>query len=140
VVKGKVNIRSAPSTRSVTVGSAKKGDTFKLLGEEGKWYEIELFSGGQRFLYKSLANPVSYRPTVPEDIEVRRQLFREWAEAGKRARTEADRKYPPEKSLERNLTHQQILGDRYKLELLQKLGVQPPAYRRILIEGFQKGW
>jgi hypothetical protein len=87
-----------------------------------------------------LAEPVSYRPEVPEDVEVRRQLFREWAEAGRKAKSEADRKYPPAKSLERNLSHEQILTDRYRLELLQKFGVQPPAYRRILIEGYQKGW
>ena len=140
VSKGNVNIRAAPSTRSLTVASAKQGDTFELVGEEGKWYEIDLFSGGQRFLHKSLAKPVSYRPEVPEEVEIRRQVFRAWSEAGLRAKTEADQKYPPGKNLERNLSHEQILGDGYRLEVLQKFGVQPPAYRRILIEGYQKGW
>jgi hypothetical protein len=140
VVKGTVNIRSGPSTRAAKVGSAKQGDTFELVGEDGNWYEVELFSGGQRFLYKSLAKVVSYRPEVPEDVEIRRQVFQEWKEIGNRAKAEADRTYPPERNLERNLRHEQLLGDRYRLELLQKLGVQPPAYRRILIEGYRKGW
>ena len=140
VIKGNVNIRSAPSTGSMTVGPAKQGDTFELVGEEGKWYEIDLFSGEQRFLHKSLATKVSFRPEVPEDAEIRRRIFREWNEAGNRAKAEADRKYPPERNLEKNLSHEQFLGDRFRLELLQKYGVQPPAYRRILIEGYQKGW
>jgi hypothetical protein len=140
VVKASVNIRSEPSTRSVKVVSAKEGDIFELVGEEGKWYEIQLFSTGRRYLYKTLAKPVSYSPEVPEDVDIRRQLFQEWAEVGEKARSEAERRYPAEKSLERNLNHEQILGDRYRLELLQRLGVQAPAYRRILIEGYQKGW
>jgi len=140
VVKGNVNIRSGPSTGEAKVGSAKLGDTFELVGEDGNWYEVELFSGGQRFLYKSLVKVVPYRPEVPEDVEIRRQIFQEWKEIGNRAKAEADRRYPPEKNLEMNLKHEQLLGDRYRLELFQKLGVQPPAYRRILIEGYQKGW
>lgn len=140
VIKGNVNIRTEPSTRSLTVGSAKEGDTFELVGEEGKWYEIDLFSGGRRFLHKSLARPVSYRPEVPEDVAIRRQVFREWNEAGKRAKSDADRKYPPGKALDRNLAYEQLLRDRYRLELLQESGIQPPAFRRILIEGYQKGW
>lgn len=140
VVKGNVNIRNSASTQALKVAAAKQGDIFELAGEEGKWYEIELFSGGRRFLHKSLAKPVSYRPEVPEEVDVRRQLFKEWREIGERAKLEADRKYPPGKNLDRNLSHEQNLGDRYRLELLQKLGIQPPAYRRILIEGYQKGW
>lgn len=140
VVKGPVNIRSGPSTQSAIVGSAKQGDIFELVGEEGRWYEIDLFSGGRRFLHKSLAEPISYQPEVPVDVEIRRQIFQEWREAGERAKREAAQRYPPERDLERNLFHQRLLSDRYRLELLRKVQVQPPTYRRILIEGYQKGW
>ncbi len=40
-----VNIRFSPSTSSQIIASARKGDIFKLEGEEQGWYEISMFSG-----------------------------------------------------------------------------------------------
>ena len=140
VTRQKVNIRSAPTTRSKIVAPARRGNVFEVRSEDDKWYEIQLFSGGRRFIHKSLVEKASYRPEVPDDVELRRQIFRQWKEAGLRAEKEANRKYPREKDLERNLEEIQLLGDRYRLELLHELQVEAPVYRRILIEGYQKGW
>jgi hypothetical protein len=140
IVKGSVNIRAGTTTRSRIVAKARRGDVFELRGEEGRWYEIHLFSTSFRYVHKSLARTTRYAPEVPAEIETRQEFFRGWIEAGNRARQEADRRYPPDRNLERNLEYYQLLNDRYKLDLMHRFKLLPPVYRRIAIEGHQKGW
>jgi hypothetical protein len=140
VTKDNVNIRSAASTRSQTLGRANQGDVFHLTGEKGSWYEIELFSGEARFVHKSLARPVSYKPQAPEDPGARQQIFQALINVAERAEKEANDRFPPEKDLKKNLDYILLLNDRYKLELFQQNQIQAPIYRRIMIEGGQKGW
>lgn len=140
VIKDNVNIRSAASTRSQTLGRANKGAVFHLTGEESGWYQIELFSGEGRFVHQSLARPVSYKPQAPEDPGVRQQLFQALISITERAEKEASDRFPPGKDLKKNLDYILLLNDRYKLELFQQNQIQAPIYRRIMIEGGQRGW
>ena len=134
------NIRSAPTTRARLVAKAKRDDVFQLEKEEGKWYEIHLFSGGNRYIYKRLAKPIPYVPEIPGLLSTRREIFKAWKEAEERARKEAARRYPPETKPRRNLQREQLLNDRYKLKVMHYFEVQPALFRRIVLEGNQKGW
>ncbi len=134
------NIRSAPSTRARVVAKARRDDVFQLEGGKGKWYAIHLFSGGSRYLYKSIADPIPYTPEIPEQLSTRREIFKAWQEAQERARREAAQRYPPESNPSRNLQRDQLLNDRYKLKVMHDFEVQPAIHRRIVLEGFQKGW
>ena len=134
------NIRNAPRTAASLVAKAQKGDVFQLLSEEEKWYEIHLFSGGSRYIYKSLADIIPFSPEVPEELATRQGIFKSWQEAAERARREAARRYPPEKNPSRNLRREQLLNDRYKLKVMHDFQVQPAIHRRIALEGIQKGW
>ena len=69
------NIRSAPTTGARRVAKAKRDDVFQLEKEEGKWFAIHLFSGGSRYIYKSLAKPIPYTPEIPELLSTRREIW-----------------------------------------------------------------
>ena len=134
------NIRSAPTTRARLVAKARRDDVFQLEKEEGKWFAIHLFSGGSRYIYKSLAKPIPFTPEIPELLSTRREIFKAWHEAEERARREAARRYPPEANPSRNLQRDQLLNDRYKLKVMHDFEVQPAIHRRIVLEGLRKGW
>ena len=136
----RANIRSAPSTSASLVVTAHRGDIFELLDEGKDWYQLHLFSGEVRHLHKSLAKQISYQPEVPEDSSLRREILHALNEAEERVIQEADRRFPPDSRLGRNLQYQTQLRDKYKLEVMHRLDAQPPVYRRITIEGLQKSW
>ena len=138
--KAKVNIRAAPSTSARVITKAFAGDIFELEEERNAWYAIHLFSGDVRYVHKSVAGKTGYTPEIPENLSVRQEIFRAWLEVETKVQREAAKKYPTDASLKKNIEYSRILTDRYKLRLMQKFEVQPPVYRRIAIEGFQKGW
>ncbi len=140
ITRGVVNIRTNPSTSGQLVVKAKRGDILELIGEENGWYKIRLFSGKPRFVHKNLAKHASYTLQVPLDTELRRSVYQGWFKTEQRAEREANRKYPPDRDLKNNLDYLQLLSDRYKLEMMQRLGVQAPIYRRIILEGNRKRW
>ena len=138
--KAKVNVRSAPSKSSIVITRALTGDIFELEEEKSAWYGIHLFSGDVRYVHKSMARKIGYTPAVPENSSVRQEIFRAWLEIEIKVRREAAKKHPTDGSLKKNIKYGRILTDRYKLKLMHQFQVQPPIYRRIVIEGFQKGW
>lgn len=136
----RANIRAGASTNSTLVATSQRGDIFQLINETDKWYVIRVFSGSDRYLYKTLAEPAAYEPSLPDTIETRREIFRAWGQADEEAKQEADRRYPPESNLERNLQYLQLQLDRKKLDISHKYDLQPPDLRRIVLEGNLKGW
>jgi uncharacterized protein YgiM (DUF1202 family) len=136
----RANIRFGPTTGSPVVVTARRGDIFELKDETGDWYQIRMFSGESRYLHKSLAVKISYKPEAPRSFSRRRDIFKAFREIDAKMAEEADARYPPDKNLRRNLEYTQILEDRYKLEVIHQFDAQPPVYRSIVIEGNQKGW
>ncbi len=134
------NIRAAAATNATLVATSRKGDIFQLIKETDKWYIIQMFSGKNRYIYKTLARISAYTPSLPETIEQRRHIFREWNEAEESAQVDANRRYPPEKNLKRNLDYLHLQYDRKKLDLAHKYNLKPPDLRRIVLEGGFKGW
>ena len=140
ITANRANIRSSATTSASLVVTAHRGDVFELLGESQNWYQIRLFSGELRHIHMSLAKEIIYRPVVPEDASLRRQIFEALHEAEERVIQEADQRYPPDTRLDRNLQYQTQLRDKYQLEVMHRLNSQPPIYRRIFIEGLNNGW
>ncbi len=136
----RANIRTAATTSASLVVTAHRGDIFELLGASPDWYQIRLFSGEVRHIHQSLAKMVVYSPEGPESSALRRQIFQALEEAEERVIQEADQRYPTETRLRGNLQFQTQLRDKYKLEVMHRLKVQTPVYRRISIEGARSGW
>jgi len=134
------NIRAGASTRATLVATSQKGDVFQLINENDKWYIVSMFSGDERYIYKTLARITAYTPTLPETIEQRREVFQAWKDADASAQAEADRRYPPDRNLKRNLNYMKLQVDRKKLDIAHKFKLQPPDLRRIVLEGNFKGW
>lgn len=136
----RANIRAAATQSASLVVTARRGDVFELVGESESWYQIQLFSGELRHVHKSLAQEVLYESEVPEEDSLRRQIFQALNEAEDRLIKEANQRFPPDTSLQKNLQHQIQLRDKYKLEVMHRLNSQTPLYRRIFIEGLRKDW
>ena len=98
----------------------------------GKWETHAKY--GQQF------KVASFKITLPETIEQRREVFQAWKDADASAQAEADRRYPPDRNLKRNLNYMKLQVDRKKLDIAHKFKLQPPDLRRIVLEGNFKGW
>lgn len=135
------NIRTASTTNSQIVGQGRKGDIFRLEEETGNWYRIQLFSGDSRYIYSTLARIIGRRtPPAPDSLEVRRNFFYAWLDVRSRAAEEAAQRFAPGSNLQRYYQLYNLLLDRYLLEASHEWGVQPAAYRRIIIEGNHSSW
>ena len=140
ITRNRVNIRSRPTTSASVIVRAELGDIFEMDEEQEGWYKIHLFSGDWRYLHASVAKEVRYVSETPEDSSLRRKFFQAWQEIKIKIQQEADNRHSPQDDLQQNIEFSRRLEDRYKLELIHKFNFQPPVYRRIAIEGFQKGW
>jgi len=138
VLKSGVNIRYSPSSSSVVIAQAKKGDVFELENENGKWFEITMFSGEDRYIYKSLCQEIDYMPSLPKYEEIRKIIFLALLRAEDKAQRIADEKYPYD--IDKNIDYARLLNDRYKLEVFHKTNLQPPIYYKIILEGVKKRW
>ena len=134
------NVRNAPRRGAGIVAKAARNDVFQLEDEKGNWYAIHLFSGATRYVHKSVARPVAFVAELPSDSSVRNDIFKAWKKAEQRARVEADRRRPPERNLKRNISLKNLLNDRYKLRVFHDFQLPPAVYRRIVLEGYRRGW
>jgi hypothetical protein len=143
-----VNLRAGPSTTAPVVGSAWKGDIFELQEKEGRWYKIKMFSVEGRYVHKSLAKATDYAVDLPNQIPIRRKIFRALMAAEDRAELKADRRYPLQDkagrplsgNVKRNIDYMWLLNDQYKLEVFQRFRVHPPIYDLLMREGIRKNW
>ena len=142
IIGNQINIRLSSATSSPIIAKGRKGDLFKLEGDEGKWYKISMFSGEIRYVHKSLMKAVRKEISLPDSESTRRSIFRGLLNAEDRAQAEADGRYPitNRASLDNNIDYDRILNDRYKLDVFHQFGVHSPIYTKILVEGVKKNW
>lgn len=62
--KTQVNVREKASSSSRLLGTAKKGETFKVLGKSGNWVKID-FDGEDGFVYKTYIKVEGSDPVTP---------------------------------------------------------------------------
>jgi len=138
VLKSDVNIRFAPSTSSSVITQAKKGDVFKLANEKDAWFEIIIFSGEYRYIYKKLCKKTDYVLYLPKSEQFRKTVFLALLNAEDKAQRIADKNYPND--IIKNIDYARSLNDKYKLNVLHKFDLQPPVYKKIIYEGVKKKW
>ncbi len=138
VIKSDVNIRFSPSSSSSVITQAKNGDVFELVNEKGAWFEITMFSGEYRYIYKSLCKKTGYVLSLPESGQFRKTVFLALLNAEDKAQRVADKNYPND--IYKNIDYARSLNDKYKLDVLHKFDLQPPIYSKIILEGVKKKW
>lgn len=132
------NIRSAPSTESPIVAKGLKGDIFQLASEDEGWFKIKMFSRELRYVYKTLGRETAYIYKLTDDRTKRHAIYRALRRAERRALEEASQVFIVD--IDRNIELDRLLNDRYKLEVIHSLGLQPPVYQRIIDEGSRQNW
>jgi hypothetical protein len=139
LVSDQVPIRFAPSSTAQLVATGRKGDVFRLSADKAGWFEIYMFSGEARFIAKVAAQVAQYKVLLPDSLTRRQEIYRALGKAEDRSFADADRKYQPS-MVDKNIEHQRILDDTYKLEVMHQFNVQPPIYRPLNLEGAKARW
>jgi hypothetical protein len=148
VVLGRnVNIRTGPGTERVVVGRAWKGDIFDLAGEMGNWWKIYMFSGEVRYISKSWAARLTeddivpgHGMNLPPDAETRRAFHSDVTSAQARARGEAEELISVSIDPERNGNLENLLADRFLLEVFSIYAVQPALYEKLMDVAYEGKW
>ncbi|NOQ24447.1 MAG: SH3 domain-containing protein [Bacteroidales bacterium] len=138
IIKYDANIRLKPSSSSVVITQALNGNIFKLINEKDAWFEILIFSGEYRYIHKSLCKKTDYVISLPESEQLRKTVFLELLNGEDKAQRVADKNYPND--IYKNIDYARSLNDKYKLDVLNKFGLQPPIYSKIILEGIKKKW
>jgi hypothetical protein len=143
-----VNLRTGPSTGSIVVGRAEKGDIFEVVGEEDGWYKIKMFSSAPRYVIKAdFIYPLARTDLVeahgmllPTSTARVRSIFWDTEEGLDRAAREATEVIPVTLNRDRHLYLKQILEDRVLLEMFHIHGIQPALYRELVGEARKEHW
>ena len=140
VTGSSVNVRQGPDVGSTIVGTAGAGDIFHSLGKTEEWYVIKMFSGENRYIHTSLAEPMEKSSALPDSETTRRMAFEGFLRAEDRSFIEAEARIPSS-DVPANTEFQRILDDRYKLQVCHGFPeIHPFHFEEIKLEGVQKGW
>lgn len=139
-----VNIRTGPTTKSFVVGKSMKGDIYELIGEEGEWFVIKLFSENPRYINKcctaKLEGQVANRLVLPESGEKCESIYTSIQALKFRARREATELIPPTVDEELNMNMQHILEDMHILNLFEIYSLNPAVYPILIEKAVQNNW
>ncbi len=125
-----VNIRSEPTKKARVVASAHKGDRFKFIQQVGDWYEIRMFSGDYRYVYRKLGQITINNTGARLDEEMVPKIYEAMVRAEQRALNEAAAKFPGDTN--KSSRHERFALDRYTLEVFHKFDVTPASYEQII--------
>ena len=143
------DIHVAPDPASPIVARACLGDVFNVRGVQNQWYEIQMLSPAHGYLHRSHAQKKrTYKLTLPADVDVRHTIFNAIVDAEARARQKAVCTpllvtTPVENGFSNEdvaLIDDDLLEDRYVLEVIHAFGIHLPEVEEIAAEGFAQGW
>jgi len=145
IIKTKnVNIRTNPSTDSFIVGQSNKGDIYEMIGEEGEWFVIKLFSENPRYINKCCAakpeDPIFSRFVLPESSDQCESIYTSIQAIKYRARREATELIPPTVDEKLNMNMQHILEDMHILELFEIYDLNPAVYPLLIELAVNNNW
>jgi hypothetical protein len=143
-----VNLRTGPSTGSMVVGRADKGDVFEVVAEVDGWYKIKMFSSTPRYVVKAdFVYPLSKADLVeghgmflPTSTARLRSIFWDTEEGLDRAAREATEVIPVTLNRDRHTYLKQVIEDRVLLEMFHIHTVQPALYRELVGEARKERW
>jgi hypothetical protein len=141
-------IHIAPDHASLIVAPAYLGDVFRVRGVQNQWYDIQLLSLVHWYLHCSHARKKrTYQLTLPADVEVRHTIFKAIVEAESRAHQKAA--HAPllvtmpvgngSGSKDTAPMDDELLEDRYLLEVIHTFGIHLPEVDEIAAEGLARG-
>jgi len=110
------NISMMPNSESEIVGKALEGDIFKCLNDKDEWIEIEMFSSDSRYIHSSLVKVLTGGVSAPFSNDICPKLIERLEEAKEESLTESDVK------------SQNVLFDRYVLDIFHEFELQPVLY------------
>lgn len=128
ITRDRIDIYASPQTSAVVVCQSRKGDVFKLVGQRGYWFTIEMFSGRERYVLKSKAEITRPRISLPPDTYKQRAIFLNLFQAENQARDDAFQRNQLGEKGEFDNDLFDLLVDRYALEVMHRFSVQPPVY------------
>ena len=146
ITRDQVNIRTAPEISSTILCQCRKGDVFQLSAKEGEWFKISMFSGVYRYVHQSLAEVTAYDIQLPDlEFSLNRvfhasleTVMMSCRDTERRAFQEASIKYPHPEDRYKSIEYENLLNDRYKLEIFHYYRIQPANYIKITVEMIKK--
>jgi len=143
------DIHVAPDPASPIVAHAYLGDVFYVRGMQKQWHEIQVLSKAHWYLHRSHARKQrTYKLTLPAHVDVRRTIFNAIVAAEACARQKAA--HAPlwamtpvaDGSGDENVASldDDLLADRYVLEVIHAFGIHLPEVGEIAAEGWARGW
>ena len=142
-------IHVAPDHASPIVAHAYLGDVFNVRDVQNQWYEIQLLSLTHWYIHRSHAQKKrTYKLMLPANVEVRQTIFNAIVEAETRAHQEAAPSPLLVTTPRGNGSgsedvvpmDEDLLKDRYLLEVMHAFGIHLPEVDEIAVEGFEQGW
>jgi hypothetical protein len=143
------DIHVAPDPASPIVAQAYLGDVFNVRGVQNPWYEIQLLSMAHWYIHCSHARKKhTYKLMLPANVDIRHTIFNAIVEAEARAHQEAGhtplwvtRPVGNRSGSEAMVPlDEDLLEDRYLLEVFHTFGIHLPEMDEIGAEGFSRGW
>jgi len=118
--KADIRVRILPETESIIVCEALEGDIFRYKNEINGWIEIEMFSEDLRYIHRSFVQVLNRGVSAPFSEDVCSKLKERLEIAKERSIAES------------NYIHQNILFDRYVLDIFHEFALQPVVYQIVI--------
>jgi hypothetical protein len=143
------DIHITPDPASPIVAHAYPGDVFYVRGMQNQWNEIQLLSKAHWYLHRSHARKQrTYKRILPAQVDVPHTIFKAIVAAEARAHQEAAHVPLGVTTPVRDGSGREdaipidddLLEDRYVLEVIHAFGIHLPEVGEIAAEGFARGW
>ena len=131
-----VNIRTGPATDYFVVCTAGKGEIFELLGENGDWVEVRMFSEENRYIHRDMVYFLEefidgHNMRLPDDEKIKTiQKASQWAKTI--SANEAGEIIPRSISEERFVNFKNICFDKNMHDIFEIQGIQPALFLQIV--------
>jgi hypothetical protein len=128
VTQDKADITAGKRSIDINIfAGAKKGDIFESPETVGDNYKIYMFSGEDRYINRSAARPIKYsefKIDLPAEIAKQKEIIKDNILAQACADYDSGQQYPEEFSTQKKYDYQNMLTDRYKLEVMRKFNLK----------------
>lgn len=144
VVSDGVPIHLDDSPNNQVLGTARAGDTFRLLSQRGQLYAIEMFSGITRYVYAQeptevrVVADIQFDPATTTSTDKRRSIYKRLQKLEKENYAIAAQSYPDD--IVRQVDLQRALDDASKLKICHSESLHTLALRPIALQGRLGRW
>jgi len=130
VISDKAGIYTEPDTASSYHIRAEKGDVFQVYQAQNGWVQIQLFSGGKRYVKHIDVEIVHKELVYPSDASIRNKVCIQAEEARRKASEKAMAKYP--NRLDHQGIYEDILFDQYMINSFRSFNIPASNYSELM--------